>query len=59
MIVFESSLAKILIIVLFLKIMLLMYFDVFLFLNFFLASFRPPSKLPWHTSVPSYTGSNP
>jgi hypothetical protein len=50
--VFKSSIAKILITVLFLKIMLIMDFDDFFIPQFFLASFSPSPKLPRHTCGP-------
>jgi hypothetical protein len=51
-IVLKSSIAKIIIIVLFLKIMLIMDFDNFLVPQFFLASFLPSPKLPGHICRP-------
>jgi hypothetical protein len=49
-IVFKSSVAKILIIVLFLKIILIMYFADFFIPQFSLASLQTYPKLPRHTS---------
>jgi hypothetical protein len=50
--VFKSSIAKILIIALFLKIMSIMNFDYFFIVQFFLASFRPSPKLSRHICGP-------
>jgi hypothetical protein len=50
--VFKSSIAKILIIVLFFKIILIMDFEDCFIPKFFLASFQPSSKLPQHTCRP-------
>jgi hypothetical protein len=44
--VFKSSIAKILIVVLFLKIILIMDFDDILFLNFFSLPFDLPPQTP-------------
>jgi hypothetical protein len=62
--VFKSLIAKILIIVIFLKIMLSIDFDNFLFLDFFLSTLfdlplnsnDKPADLLRHTSVPRHTG---
>jgi hypothetical protein len=51
-IVFQSSVAKILIIVLFLKIMFIMDLDDLLHSSIFLVSFRPCLKLPRHNCRP-------
>jgi hypothetical protein len=50
--VFQSLIAKILITVLFLKIMFIMYFDDFFIPQIFLDSFRPPAKPPRRTCGP-------
>jgi hypothetical protein len=52
MIVFKISIARIVIIVLFLKIMLIIDFNDFFIPQFFLNSFRPSPKLPRHTCRP-------
>jgi hypothetical protein len=49
---FKSSIAKILIIMLFLKIMMIVDFGDYFIPQFFLASFRPFPKLSLHTYGP-------